>query len=72
VATCVRSLAGHVLCITLHNFHDEVFGALLGLSASDEVDRAEPVYALVLADNIDMATTAFLQIPNRLATSPND
>ena len=51
---------------------ESAFGKELGLSASDEVDRAEPVYALVLADNIDMATTAFLQIPNRLATSPND
>jgi hypothetical protein len=72
VASSIRSLAAHIFRITLDNFHDEVFGTLLGLNASNEVDWAEPVNALILTNDIYVATAPFLQISNGLATSSYD
>src|ERR1700733_10662254 len=46
VASSIWSLATHVFGVTFNNFHDEVFGTLLGLNASNEVDWAESIDAL--------------------------
>lgn len=70
--SAAHGIVPSVSAITINNIEDELLGKLSSGRGANEVHRTETVYALALADNIDVASAAFLKVPDRLAAASDD
>jgi hypothetical protein len=58
--------------VTLDDFKNHIFGDAHSMYATDEVDGTQTVDTLGLAQDVNMAATALLEIFDGLATATND
>lgn len=65
-------IAPTVSAVAIHNLEDEFLRMASRLGWADEVDGSKAVDALVLADNVDMAAAALLQVTDGFAAASND
>ena len=58
--------------VTFDDFKDQIFGDAHSLHATDEVDGTQTIDALGLAQDVNVAATAFLEIFDGLAAATDD